>query len=348
MLFLIRLITATFLFAFLAKANIWLTPLSNIILAFGYRVFLLLSPVLVFLSGRFAISSSMLIATVGVTVFFLTDNHLMLALGALLVAIGFSTNGYLIKIKATETPKGAGYNKVAVNIGGILSGILVIISTQSKSLFFGISGFILFLITLSTMLYYSSPTPIIFKFSKNIQIKKLVAWAAIGIAIGIKFFGVFTVLPQYLLQHNKTLPDWYGAMLFLNGAIVVLFQIPIMHIFEKKSQQNINIFILTLYLMIFGMVIISLPAMFNVNHLYGAIIWTILLSLIECCSSYLDYTAAEKGYLLTKEISIGIGAGLTVLISRYFNASLSPLILGGIGTLLIVFGFYHLKEHFKR
>src|SRR3990167_11240707 len=116
MIFFIRFITATCLFAFLGKANIWLNPLSNVILAIGYRFFLILSPVFSRISGKYAITLALMLSVIGTFLFCLHHDY-FLAIGAVLVGIGFSISGYLIKSEAAETPTGAAHNKIALNAG---------------------------------------------------------------------------------------------------------------------------------------------------------------------------------------------------------------------------------------
>ena len=56
-----------------------------------------------------------------------------------------------------------------------------------------------------------------------------------------------------------------------------------------------------------------------------------LLSLAECAFSYLDYFSVKQNNMFVKEVSLGVGAGLTVLIMRVMPPSYSALVLAAIG-----------------
>src|SRR6185437_8923697 len=135
MTYIIRFITATCLFALLGKANIWMNSISNIILAVGYRLFLILSPFAPRIFGRYGITVSLLLAALGAILFCFAPSYLMI-IGAVLIGIGLSVSGYLIKAEVSETPVGAAYNKIALNAGSLLSGLILLFYLGTKNIFF--------------------------------------------------------------------------------------------------------------------------------------------------------------------------------------------------------------------
>ncbi|MCY1182174.1 hypothetical protein D9M73_227200 [compost metagenome] len=56
-----------------------------------------------------------------------------------------------------------------------------------------------------------------------------------------------------------------------------------------------------------------------------------LLSIAECAFSYLDYFSVKQNNMFVKEVSLGVGAGLTVLIMRVVPAPYNALVLAVIG-----------------
>ncbi|MFT3742204.1 MAG: hypothetical protein QM752_06000 [Gammaproteobacteria bacterium] len=332
MIFFIRFVTATCLFAFLGKANIWLTPLSNTLLAIGYRFFLITSPLFSRLFGKYAITIALIISTIGTLLFCLNGNYQM-TIGSILVGIGFSVSGYLIKSEAAETTTGAAHNKIALNAGSLASGIVLLLSINSKDVFFFISACVLFFIILFSI-KNSIKKDIVLSIPKSFDKKRWFGWLFVGIAIGIKFFGVLSVLPQYILSTKHNLPNWYGIMIFINSGTVILLQIPIIRLLDRFHPNNsVKI---TFYLMLIGMILIAFPQYFHAYTMIGAALWTIILSIIECFASYLDAYGSKAGFLLVKETAVGIGAGLAVFFGRYFTSDVSSLLISGCGILSII------------
>lgn len=345
MIFFIRFITAACLFSFLGKANLWLTPVSNIILAIGYRFFLILSPLFDRVGKRYAISLALLLTALG-SLLFLLHNVWVLTLGALLTSIGLSVSGYLIKAEAAETPSGAAFNKIALNIGSLLAGLILLLTLSSKNIFFGTGAAILLLVAIGALFFsHKKQKKVSLPVPKKFDLKKFTAWFFVGICIGIKLFGVFSVLPQYLINNLGHLPAWYGWMVFLNSAVIILFQLPLIHFVERFKHNN-NAFKIVLFFMFLGMLLISFPQYLQANHIIGAIIWTLLLSLIECLASYLDVQASRDGFLFIKEIAVGFGAGLTVLFSRELVFPFSALAVGFTGAIIIILAAILLHKEF--
>lgn len=345
MIFIIRLITATCFFALLGKANIWLNPVSNVILAIGYRSFLIFSPLLMKVTKQFAIGLSLLLATLGILLFCGNDNIFFIS-GSLLLGVGISISSYLIRIEAAETPKGAAHNKIAANLGGIVSGLILLGTFSSKNHFYqGIALAFLVSCLLAFSISHKSKN-IILKLPKKNNFKYKIGWLLLGLATGIKLFGVFSVLPQFLIIEQGRLPNWYGSLIFTNAFFIIFLQLPIIHFIEKLNRTNNGIKI-TLIIMLIGMLLIAFPAIFYVTHLTGALVWTISLSFVECVASYLDVQGSRSGFLLTKEVAVGIGGGLTVLVCRSFAHSYSSELIGLIGIASIIFAYLLLNKEFK-
>ncbi|KTC84770.1 hypothetical protein [Legionella drozanskii] len=338
MSFYIRFVTATCLFALLGKANIWLSPLSNIILAIGYRFFLLLSPLFNQVSKNYTVSVCLMLSALGICLL-CSSNESILVLGAILVGVGLSVSGYVIKAKASETPSGAAYNKIALNFGSLAAGLILLLTLNSKQIFFGVCVLILTLTAIAAFILarkqpkkeirVSLITPRVFSF------RHFIAWLLLGIAVGIKLFGVFSILPQYLIYKTGYLPSWYGMVVLLNSVTVIFFQLPIIHWVEKQNINN-NSFKIVIFVMILGMCIISSPSFFYAEYLTGSICWILLLSFVECFASYLDLQGAKSQFLLVKETSVGLGAGLTVLLSRELSYPIGGICIGLLGFIVIL------------
>jgi len=263
-------------------------------------------------------------------------------LGVILVGIGLSVSGYLIKAEVAETPSGAAHNKIALNAGSLLSG-LILINFQTRNLFFALGSLVLFIsfIIAGTTTHKNRHVVLPTGYQK-LKPNQFIGWALLGVAIGIKLFGVFSVLPQYLLTKLGNLPSWYGIMILINSGIVILLQLPIIHAIERLNKKNLSLKV-TLVIMFTGMLIIAIPQLFCAEKFIGALIWTSLLTIVECAASYLDVSASRDGALFVKETAVGVGAGLTVLICRYFNPSIANFAVGFLGGTLILSAILLLK-----
>ena len=263
-----------------------------------------------------------------------------------MTGVGLSVSGYLIKSEVSQSPSGAAHNKIALNAGSLLSGIIILIFFGTKNLFFILSA--LLLLICSAIAYFNAhkQKEIHLPIPKLFCKRKFVGWLLVGVSIGIKLFGVFSVLPQYLISELHKLPNWYGVMVFVNSVVIIVFQLPIIHFIEKFKVNNFS-FKITLLIMSLGMLIIAFPEAFYAQTFFGALIWTFLLSIVECCASYLDVQGSRAGYLLIKETAVGLGAGLTVLISRYFDPSLSSIATGMLGIIVIFSACFLLYDDLK-
>lgn len=334
MIFFIRLVTAACFFTLLGKANIWLNPVSNAILAVGYRSFLVLSPGFSRLTKQFAIAAALLFSGIGVLLL-LMHGKWSIILGAIILGVGVSVSGYLIRAVAAETPKGAAHNKMVANIGSLIAGLILMLSFHSRALFFAIGAIIFMALSLLAASTTRKQKTITLTAPKKFDFCKTVGWVLCGLGVGIKLFGVFSVLPQFLIAKIGYLPFWYGIMIFINSIAIILFQLPIIHFIGRFGHNNQAIKI-TLTIMFFGMLLIAFPKFFFVEWFFGALLWTILLSLVECAASYLDVEGSKSGFLLIKETSIGLGGGLTVLASRCIPVVNSSMVIGSLGFVSIL------------
>ncbi len=328
MIFLARTLSAAILFFFLGKANVWLTPQANTTLAFGYRVFLLLSPFLVALGGKNATALSFLIGSAGVGLWM---SGLGLA-GAVCVALGLSCGGYLIKSQAAETAHGAALNKISLNIGSLSSGLLIALPFfQLKDAAYSVALFTLLVcVGLSIQSARNREVqPAIVAAGRSLflagGVLPSLRWGLIGTAIGIKMFGIFSVLPQYLMREGGFLPPWYGALISLNSLLVIVLQLPIMRAIQSISSSKVIVILFG------GLVVLGSPQIFSVDHVIGATIWVTLLSLAECCVSRLDVDASSQQSLLPKEASVGLGAAVSVICMRSLSADVGPALLATVG-----------------
>ena len=121
----------------------------------------------------------------------------------------------------------------------------------------------------------------------------------------------------------------YGLLLILNSVIVVILQMPIMNLVSKLSRMQA---ILPLFL---GMAIILCSSVFNITTIFGAIIWTAALSVIECSISYLDKLSQDDDSLLIKEASVGLGSALTVYFVRFFPSDVGAIYIGLLSIVLL-------------
>lgn len=342
MIFFVRFTTALCLFAFLGNANIWLDPFSNILLAIGYRLFLILSPLFSRLAGKFAIGSSLLCASFGALLFCFRYD-IILAIGAILVGIGLSVSSYLIKSEVSETPTGAALNKIALNFGSLVAG-LTLISFRNRELFFMLGSAVLIISSFLSFIKISKKQRVVIQIPKKNK-TKFYGWMLTGVVIGIKLFGVFSVLPQYILAKTGNLPNWYGVIVFINSGTVILLQLPIIHLIEKINNKYHSAFKLTILIMMLGMILIAVPNLFLAETFIGAFVWTFLLTLVECCASYLDVEASRVGFLFIKELAVGIGAGLTVLLVRFLPTNMANLGVGFTGILIIILCWWLLCQN---
>ncbi|MCX5388142.1 hypothetical protein [Streptomyces sp. NBC_00083] len=337
--FVVRFLSALCLFAFLARANLFLDVWSNTVLVLGYRALLVLSPLLT-RWGRSGAGGLCFATAAGGTALWLVPSSPVRLAAALLVGFGLSVGGYVLKAGAAESAKGASYNKIALNCGSLLAGVYVALMAPSW-------GLVAFLVPPVVLLALCGPLSLRAlrgaastggrrTGSPPAVRRHQVGWTLFGVAIGIKLFAVFAILPQYLLSRGGALPSWYGWLVSLNAVVIIVCQRPVMGWITRRGTEAGRS---RAVLSALGccMAVLAFPGWFHVEALAGAVVWILLCTLAECAASYLDVAASRAGCLFPKEAAAGLGAGLCVALSR-FAGTLGPELIGALGLVCLLGG----------
>jgi hypothetical protein len=340
-LLLLRMVSAIALFSLLGQANIWLDATSNALLAFGYRFLLILTPLTLGLFGKRALIATLSISLSGIVLLALNAAPVVNWLAVILFSYGVAVLGYIVKNDAAKTPVGAANNKIMLNLGSLFAGILLLYPHWSPLLFY---------IVIALLLLICLPTARHFSLSTDVTAQSLLAnslrkpgqfkWVLAGIVTGIKLFAVFSILPQEILSHRQTLPAWYGMMIIFNSAIVALIQMPLMRLINRCGDKAM---LLSMAIILLGLMVLAVPGVFHVYSFWGAALWLTLLSIAECALSYIDYCAAQDNALLIKELSVSLGAGLTVLVMRYFPVTINTEVLSLISIISLLLWLWKYK-----
>ena len=327
-----RLLSAFCLFIILSQANVFLDPVNNTLLVLGYRFFILATPVLFHLFSHRLTFIAFALIEMGLMAWLLKYP----IAGTILFATGMSVSGYMLKYYSAASTKGAAGNKIALNLGSILSGLALILSFTNKSIFL-ICALAVLISVITFSRYYQrariaeQPTNHYHFSLRDTLSRKGIAWALIGFVIGVKLISFVSILPQYLIQANHgELPGWFGWLLITNSLFIVVFQIPVMNRIKKLSK---NAALIPLFI---GMVIIMLSPYMKLTSFTGCFIWTLLLSLVECGVSYLDTLSQRDEMLLIKEIVVGVGSALTVFLARSYELDMAAMMIGSISVILLI------------
>lgn len=332
-LYLARCISAFVFFLIVAKANVWVNTSNNTVLVLGYRFFILLAPFFLLVGRKNMTAFAFLLSAFGLGLWLM---HVFLV-GTILISLGIAVGGYVLKFHASKTPNGAAGNKIALNIGSSLAGLAVAISPLTEKNLLIMACLLMLVAAFSGLAtrkviipnadehYHTSN----FSFRVFFTVKGL-AWALVGFAFGIKIIAVFSVLPQYLIDMYGMLPKWYGYAVFLNGLVVILFQMHIMKFVKRFTLYQ------ALIPMILGMIIIGMPSIFFVQFVWGTVLWSLVLSILECAVTYLDTLSANDGCLLIKETFFGVGSAFTVFIMRDVRAQEAAFLVGLSGLLAVL------------
>ncbi len=328
---LIRVITAIVLFMVLAKANLWADTKTHLVLAVGYRTFLLAAPFFMYFGIANGMRSSLLIGALALGFSLYSFNYIAMGLFALSMAV----SGYISKYVNSNTSRGAADNKVSLNVGSLIAGGLVALSADKSLLLSGsivllLYGFYLAMKIPWNKILESEKATENLEIKTKVQMVPLVGWILIGVATGIKLTGIFSILPQYLIHKTGSLPSWYGSMIILNSVGVIFFQHKILN-YLGKSKKN-----MTFVFSISAMALLAMPAVMHVEQIGMAVIWLLLLTLGECALSRYDKLAKDYGYLFYKEIMVGVGSFITVYLSRDYSAHI--YLSGFVGIISIAVG----------
>jgi hypothetical protein len=343
-IYIARIMSACCFYLFLTKANTWLDKTDNMVMVFGYRSFILLAPLFLVICKRWMTFFAFFISSLGVIFWFYNQN----LLGAILFSAGMAVGGYVLKYQASKSANGAANNRIAMNIGGMLSGVVIAIpANNSLFLWLGMGMLIITLISVFISQEKSNENnDSDEKLKQNFSFSELknlrgISWAIIGIVTVIKIVGLTSVLPQYLIHYYGFLPNWYGLAISLNCIAVIILQKPIMHFMQKF---NLNQAISTLLL---GMVLISFPGAFFCQTFTGAMLWVFVLTLFECAVSYIDIFSRNEGGLFIKEFFVGVGMAITIFVMRSLTPEIAALILGmaGFFSTLLAMGLFRQNIH---
>jgi len=339
-LFYLRLFSAIALYMILPLSTKF-SAMAGAVLFFGYRSFLILTPLLTRLVGKNDLQASFMAIISGVLFYILFQAELA---AVFLISFGFSVSGFLIKNTASQTPKGSGINKIALSIGGIISG--AILATYHNNLNYTLFTVIALILTSMMILAYSpSVNDKINRKTKQLSLHEIkkdyrpyITWLCFGTSIGMRFFGLYLILPHYLVNTIGHLPKWYGLAFTTYSFIALLAQF---YAINNKNIVKIETALLVLSASIFIMIS---PNLFFVEYFLGAILWIALIALEELYSPYLDFHAVRSDAMLIKEIGVGMGGILCVVFVKYLDC----LVLVPIfSTILLGLGYMQLRLNRK-
>lgn len=340
-LLLLRMVSAIALFSLLGQANVWLDTTSNALLAFGYRFLLILTPLTLGLFGQRALIVTLSVSLLGIVLLALNVATGVNWLAVVLFSYGVAVLGYIVKNDAARTPAGAANNKIMLNLGSLCAGLLLLYPHWSPLLFYIVIAALL-LVCLPTARHFSLSSDLTAQtlLTKNFAKSGKLKWVLAGIVTGVKLFAVFSILPQEILVHRQTLPAWYGMMIIFNSAIVALIQIPLMALINRSGDKAM---LMSIVIILLGLIVLAVPGIFHVYTFWGAAVWLTILSIAECALSYIDYCAAQENSLLIKELSVSLGAGLTVLVMRYFPVAINTEVLSLISIVALLLWLWKYK-----
>jgi len=324
----IRVVTAVTLFAVLGEANVWLDATTNTVLALGYRFGLVLLPLTLTVMGARSLVVSLVFMAVGATLLALQDGIATSLAAACLFSYGAAVSGYLIKNVAAQTKRGSANNRVAMNVGALVAGLVIMLPFLTPTTFFWGAAAVIGVCALIAIPRTVDTSTIHVKVFQGQSASTVLAWVFVGTAMGMMLFGVFSVLPQTILKSGMTLPGWYGSMIILNSAVVVLGQMPSLKLIEMMGRYRMAA-ICAFVLM--GFALLAVPELFYVHTLVGAIVWVFLVSIAECAFGHIDYYSVKQKTMFIKEICIGLGAALTVGIMRSLPMPYGPILVAATG-----------------
>lgn len=310
-----------------------ISVVAGIILVAGYRSLLVLSPYFNKFFGKRDLFFSIILSTIGVIGCFILEQYII---GSLFIAMGLSVGGFILKAIVSETPSTSGLNKVAITSGNIGAGAILFMTNNN------IESIAIVLILLICSCFMKMPAsnqrtviePLSIRILLQNKIPNLV-WLFFGMAIGVRVFGMYLIMPNYLLKRLGYIPDWYGLILILYGFIVIFTQLPVI---SKKISFSLSTALIAL---IFSCFVMGLPNLFCVETFTGAMVWCFCLAIEELFAPFIDLHAAKTNHLLIKEMSIGIGGALCFLSSQ---TSLAAEFLGTISIVFIISGYFLYKK----
>jgi MFS family permease len=254
------------------------------VLVLGYRALLVFSPLLIRWVGRSAGGLCFLAAAGGAALWLVPDPSVHFV-AAMVVGLGLSIGGYVLKASVSENASGASWNKIALNGGSLLAGFYVALMEPS----WGLTGFLAPLVVLLALSGVLALWAVRGKGRGNVRGpaprsgtapvtgRQKLGWSLLGVAIGIKLFAVFAILPQYLLLRASGLPSWYGYLVSLNAVVIIALQRPIMNWITGRGTTVTRTRFVVVVLAC-CMVVLATPGYFHVDTLDGALLWILLCS----------------------------------------------------------------------
>jgi hypothetical protein len=314
-----------------------MSVIAGSILVAGYRSLLAFSPYLYKILGKRDLVCSILLAIVGLLICFVLHFY---TIGALLIASGLSVGGFILKAIAAEDPSTSALNRLAITTGNIGAGAILFFTENYDIYSIGIVLLLLVSCCFLKMPASEKRTSIMPLNTKSLMQNKTpnLIWCLFGIAIGIRVFGMYVIMPQYLINTLGHLPEWYGLTLILYGIVVILTQIPVIH---KKVSFPLSTSIIALA---FSCIVMSVPNLFFIETFLGAMLWCFCLAIEELFAPFIDFHAACSNHLLIKEISIGIGGAICFLVA---STDFAIIGLGALSTLCIIIGSMMYQKSIK-
>ncbi len=228
-------------------------------------------------------------------------------LGVIFIAFGLSTHGFIIKSIAADSAENSGKNKIAINFCNIGAGLILLLITMTILMMATFISYVSF----SSIKHRKEVAPLTFNAIKENKSLYFI-WLCFGMAIGIRVFGLYIIMPEYLINTLGELPAWYGLTLMLYGGFVILTQY---YVIIRRGKVSLYISMLALAI---SCVIMSIPSFFKIETLSGALIWVTCLALEEVFTPYIDCHASKTNTLLVKELAIGLGGALCALLTHTF------------------------------
>lgn len=335
----LRFLSAATLLTFIAQSNVWMSPVMATILILGYRLGVFVTPWFQRVFKSYSGPASFAMAALGAIAWHFGHEEI----AAPLTALGMAISSYLIKAKAAHTARGAAWVAVAMNAGSLAAGAVLALAVGEKSLvILGGAGVLAVCAALAFKLDETSEAHAPTTPPRSLSSARAVAtWTMLGMATGILVFAVFSVLPQTLMAnplHTGALPEWYGWLVSINAAIVVVVSVPLA---RYTSRYDLTGGVVPL---IFGLITLLMPLILPVGTFAGALIWVCLISLCESGLSALDHLAVKDRSLLVKDASFGVGAGLCMLVSRLGAGETSGMVMGLVGLAFTLIGGVMARE----
>ncbi|WP_341225125.1 MFS transporter [uncultured Arcticibacterium sp.] len=177
--------------------------------------------------------------------------------------------------------------RLAINLGFVIgpsvAGLIII--AQGYSLLFWIDGLTCIVsILLFTLLVKERKAPN--KTKEELKLLKAGAavfkdkaywiFLAISFLIGVVFFQIFTTLPIYHHEQFGLTEFQTGLLFFLNGLIIIVFEMPMVNWIEKKKIPEIKLIYFSSILMMLGFVVLVYQAWVGI-----LIISMVLITLAE-------------------------------------------------------------------